>query len=164
MPRMRYRRRRTYPRLTAWTVAVLTVAAVVLGFVVESRAASWWELNFWLPGPSYRAVVPLCDEPGPLAKIQARFGTKEYRFWNSDLELVQFEQVREVAFMPWASGTIPRRFCSGKVLISDGKRRTIYYSIAEDTGMIGATYGVEWCVVGLDRNWAYNPACKMARP
>jgi hypothetical protein len=26
------------------------------------------------------------------------------------------------------------------------------------------TWGVEWCVVGLDRNWAYNPRCKMARP
>ena len=25
-------------------------------------------------------------------------------------------------------------------------------------------WGVEWCVVGLDRNWAYNPACKMAQP
>jgi hypothetical protein len=24
--------------------------------------------------------------------------------------------------------------------------------------------GIEWCIVGLDRNWAYNPACKMARP
>ena len=24
--------------------------------------------------------------------------------------------------------------------------------------MIGMTWGVEWCVVGLDRNWAYNPA------
>jgi hypothetical protein len=23
---------------------------------------------------------------------------------------------------------------------------------------------VEWCVVGLDRNWAYNPSCKAARP
>jgi hypothetical protein len=30
--------------------------------------------------------------------------------------------------------------------------------------MIGASWGVEWCVVGLDRNWAYNPACRMARP
>ena len=29
---------------------------------------------------------------------------------------------------------------------------------------IGATFGVEWCVVGLDRNWAYNPFCKMAQP
>ena len=33
-----------------------------------------------------------------------------------------------------------------------------------DTGMIAASWGVEWCVVGLDRDWAYNPRCKMARP
>jgi hypothetical protein len=26
------------------------------------------------------------------------------------------------------------------------------------------TWGVEWCVVGLDRNMAYNPNCQMARP
>ena len=24
--------------------------------------------------------------------------------------------------------------------------------------MIGASWGVEWCVVGVDRNWANNPA------
>jgi hypothetical protein len=30
--------------------------------------------------------------------------------------------------------------------------------------VIGSEYGVEWCVAGLDRNWAYNPACRAARP
>jgi hypothetical protein len=50
------------------------------------------------------------------------------------------------------------------VRISDGSNHTLHYSIGEDTGMIGSTWGVEWCVVGLDRNWAYNPACKMAQP
>ena len=55
---------------------------------------------------------------------------------------------------PWAANTIPRRFCSGIVEISDGRKHAIHYSIAEDTGIIGATWGVEWCVVGLDRNWA----------
>ena len=30
--------------------------------------------------------------------------------------------------------------------------------------MIGASWGVQWCVIGLDRNWAYNPACKAAGP
>jgi hypothetical protein len=44
------------------------------------------------------------------------------------------------------------------------RRHAVYYWIGEDTGIIGATWGVRWCVVGLDRNWAYNPACKMARP
>jgi hypothetical protein len=70
----------------------------------------------------------------------------------------------DIPFRPWAEGTIPRRFCSGKVLVSDGRWRPVYYSIIEDSGMIGWKWGVEWCVVGLDRNWAYNPSCKMARP
>jgi hypothetical protein len=72
--------------------------------------------------------------------------------------------VHQIAFSPWAPGTIPRRFCRAVAQVSDGRKHAVYYWIGEDTGMIGASWGVEWCVVGLDRNWAYNPACKMARP
>ena len=46
----------------------------------------------------------------------------------------------------------------------DGKPRPVYFSIIEDGGFAGFTDGVEFCVVGLDRNWAFNPACKAARP
>jgi hypothetical protein len=65
---------------------------------------------------------------------------------------------------PWAVDTIPRRFCTGTVVVSDGVKRRVNYSIIEDGGMIGGTWGVEWCVLGLDRNWAYNPQCRMALP
>jgi hypothetical protein len=84
--------------------------------------------------------------------------------WNSDLKIVMFEKIHETSFRAWAANTIPHRFCSGLVKVSDGSTHVIHYSIGEDTGMIGATWGVEWCVVGLDRNWAYNPACQMALP
>jgi hypothetical protein len=127
-------------------------------------AANWFEMNIWLSGPRYDARLPLCDEPFALGKIQSRFARKEGRFWGSDLEIVRFERVREVAFRPWAANTIPRRFCSARVLTSDGKWRMAHYSIIEDGGMIGANWGVEWCVVGADRNWAYNPACRAAKP
>jgi hypothetical protein len=30
--------------------------------------------------------------------------------------------------------------------------------------MIGMDWGVNFCVQDLDRNWAYNPACRAARP
>jgi hypothetical protein len=63
-----------------------------------------------------------------------------------------------------AEQSIPRRYCSAQARISDGISRMVHFVIAEDTGLIGASWGVEWCVVGLDRNWAYNPGCKMARP
>jgi len=128
------------------------------------QAASWLEMNFYLSGPRYEAVLPPCDAPGALGKIQARFAEKEGRFWHSELRILGFDKVRETAVRPWAEDAIPRRFCTARVLVSDGITRTVNYSIIEDGGMIGQTYGVEWCVVGLDRNWAYNPACRAAKP
>jgi hypothetical protein len=113
-------------------------------------------------GQRYEGVLPPCE--AALDKIASRFAQKEGHFWNSDLRILEFEGVREIAFRPWAVGTIPRRFCTAMALVSDGKKHAVNYWIGEDTGMIGMTWGVEWCVVGLDRNWAYNPRCKMAQP
>jgi hypothetical protein len=145
-------------------IAMVLAVAWVAFAPAPVHAANWLEKNFWLWGPEYEGVLPPCDLPAALARIGSRFEQKEGRFWNSGLEIVGFENIRETAFRPWAPDTIPRRFCSGVVLINDGSRRPVHYSIAEDTGIIGATWGVEWCVVGIDRNWAYNPACRMARP
>jgi hypothetical protein len=129
---------------------------------LPAQAASWFEQHIYMIGPRYDAVVPACDYG--LGVIASRFATKEGRFWNSSLTIQGFENVRQVAFHPWANDTIPRRFCTATAIVSDGKKRRVNYLIGEDTGFVGATWGVEWCVVGLDRNWAYNPACKMARP
>lgn len=148
----------------ARTAAALAVFAASGVWASTAYAAGLLEKNFYLSGPRYDAVVPGCDNPDALAKITSRFSEKESTFWNSALQIVSFSQVREVAFRPWAVQTIPRRFCTGKVLVSDGVERRVNYSIGEDTGIIGATWGVEWCVVGLDRNWAYSPACRMALP
>jgi hypothetical protein len=129
-----------------------------------ASAANWLEMNFYLSGPEYEGKLPPCDYPDALVKIASRFNQTENMYWAIDLRVVNFERIRQTAFRPWAANTIPRRFCSGIVEVSDGRRHTIYYSIAEDTGMIGASWGIEWCIVGLDRNWAYNPACKIAGP
>ena len=139
-------------------------AALAIGIAISApaQAAGWLEKNFYLSGPNYDGVLPPCE--AALGRIAARFGEKESRFWNTDLQILDFERVRETAYRPWAAGTIPRRFCSAVALVSDGRKHQVNYWIGEDTGMIGASWGVEWCVVGLDRDWAYNPRCKMARP
>ena len=133
-----------------------------LGTLAPAQAASWLEKNIYLTGPNYDGVLPPCE--AALGTIASRFAQKEGQFWNSDLQILDFERIRETAFRPWARGTIPRRFCSAVALVSDGRKHRVNYWIGEDTGMIGMTWGVEWCVVGLDRNWAYNPTCKMAQP
>lgn len=135
---------------------------IAIGASLPASAAGLLEKNFYLSGPNYDGDPPACE--AALGKIAWRFAQKEGRFWNSDLQILDFEKVREIAYRPWAKGTIPRRFCTAVALVSDGKKHAVNYWIGEDTGMIGQTWGVEWCVVGLDRNWAYNPRCKMARP
>jgi hypothetical protein len=144
--------------------SAVAITLVVSFAAAPASAANLLELNFYLGGPRYDGVLPPCDAPEAFDNIQHRFGQKEGRFWNSDLKIVGFEKVRETAFRPGPPNTIPRRFCSAVALVSDGLKHPIHYSIGENTGMIGAGWGVEWCVVGLDRNWAYSPACKMARP
>lgn len=41
---------------------------------------------------------------------------------------------------------------------------TVWYSIIEDGGFLGASWGVDFCVEGFDRSWTYAPNCRMARP
>jgi hypothetical protein len=140
--------------------------ALALGVTASSQphAANIFEKNFWLSGPRYSRDLPSCDTPAALDRIIANFRNKEFRFWNSDLRIVGIENIQETALQPWAAQSIPRRYCSGTAVINDGARHPLYYSIAEDTGMIGFSWGVNFCVAGLDRNLAYNPDCRAAKP
>jgi hypothetical protein len=151
-------------RVTKQRAAIIAAALIGSIFGEPASAANWLEKTFYLIGPRFDSQLPSCDDSSALSTIQRRFSTKEGRFWNSDLQITNFDQIREVAYRPWADGTIPRRFCSGRAQTSDGHWRTVRYSIVEDGGMIGANWGVQWCVVGVDRNWAYNPECKAAGP
>ena len=140
----------------------LAAALAVLGFGQAAEAANPLQLNFGLFGPSYDGRVAVCEAAVPT--IISQFREKESTFWNSDLTITAYGRIHETAFRPWQSDNIPRRYCTGDVMLSDGKVRNVHYSIIEDGGFAGFGQGVEWCVTGLDRNWAYNPGCKAARP
>src|SRR5712664_2358716 len=127
-----------------------------------AEAANPLELNFGLFGPRYDGRVKECE--AALGTITSQFEEKESKFWNSALQITAYGRVHETAFRPWQSDNIPRRYCSADVMLSDGKMRSVHYSIIEDGGFAGFGQGVEWCVTGLDRNWAYSPSCRAARP
>ena len=113
---------------------------------------------------AYSVDLPPCDDPGVLARISDRFAQKESGYWNSPLQIGGYDRIREIGFRSNGLGYIPRRYCVARVLGSDTKERTVIYDVEESLGMIGWGYGVEWCVVGLDRNLAYAPACGALRP
>jgi hypothetical protein len=112
----------------------------------------------------YDSVLPTCDDPAPLGEIQSLFHDRESEFWRTGLEIVGFERVREIGFRSNGLDYIPRRYCEARVQMNDEKVRSVSYSINKDLGIFGYGFGVEWCVVGLDRNNSDAPNCKMARP
>ena len=112
----------------------------------------------------YSGLVPPCTEAGALQAIQSRFQDREDEYWHSGLRIVSFDRVDEIGFRSNGLDYIPRRYCLARAVMNDQKLRTVSYSIGEATGSIGFTDGVDFCVNGLDRNDAYSPACKMARP
>jgi hypothetical protein len=142
--------------------AALGVLLGLFGSGQAALAANPLELNFGLFGPKYDGRVKECE--AALGTITTLFWEKESTFWNSSLRITGYGQVHETAFRPWQSDNIPRRFCSAEVMLSDSTLHHVHYSIIEDGGFAGYGQGVEWCVTGLDRNWAYNPGCKAARP
>ncbi len=148
-------------------LAVLALAGAGLFLALttpRADAASLLEKNFWLSGPNYSGNVPRCDEQQALNMIAQHFSETERTYWASNLAITGFDKMYEIAFRPWGPEYQPRRYCGGRVYTNDNHRRAIYYSIIEDGGFMGASWGVEWCIVGLDRNYAYAPSCKMARP
>jgi hypothetical protein len=113
---------------------------------------------------SFTAVLPGCSDASVLGRIQGRFSSREGTYWNSQLSIIGFEKVAAVADRPWGADFVPRRFCTGVALMSDGAKRRVDYMLKEDLGIIGATWGLNWCVNGLDYNRNYAPECRMAQP
>jgi hypothetical protein len=119
---------------------------------------------------SFDAQIPRCDDPAVLERIQSRFSEKEGAYWSSDVELTKLEHARQVGWRNWGADHIPRRYCQARATTNEPapphrpRTRMVDYSIVEDGGFAGYGYGVEWCVRGLDRNLAYAPHCKAARP
>ena len=112
----------------------------------------------------YDGDLPACGDQGVLSTISARFARKESEYWNTSLEIVSFDRVKLLAVRPWGLDHIPRNFCTARALLNDDSYHDVSYSVAEDTGIIGFGTGVEWCLLGLDRDLAYAPACQLARP
>ena len=158
-----FRRSVFFTRLKRFHLGVALGALFgLLALGQAAEAANPLELNFWLSGPRYDGRVANCE--AALPTITSQFQEKESTFWNSALQITGYGRIHETAFRPWQSDNIPRRYCSADVMLTDGKPRTVHYSIIEDGGFASSGQGVEWCVTGLDRDWAYNPNCKAARP
>jgi len=112
----------------------------------------------------YVGDVYKCDEPAILSRIQGVWRTTQNAYWHVDLQLLSFDRIKELSLRGDGTEYIPRRFCIARGHFSDDSVHTVIYDIEEGQGIIGFGDGVEYCVVGIDRNFAFSPACSSLRP
>ena len=118
------------------------------------------EKRYW----QYSGEIPACDNPDVLSRITDRFQATESEYWDSKLEIVGFDAIKVVGLRTWGLDHIPRNFCVARAKLNDNSVHQVSYNVSENLSIIGSGFGVEYCVVGLDREFAYAPDCKMALP
>ncbi|WP_342360690.1 hypothetical protein [Terrarubrum flagellatum] len=114
--------------------------------------------------PSWSGAIPACGDPAVISDVQQQFAQREDNYWRLGLRISSVDRIRSIGYQPWGADYIPRRFCVARAIMSDGRVRTLSYNIIERGAIIGWSWGTEWCVSGLDREFYFAPDCKMARP
>ena len=109
--------------------------------------------------------MPACDDAGVLSTISGRFGQTQREFWDP--------QSRDPGLRSRTRNRLPlqRPVLHSAPLLRRPRRddairktRTVAYAVGTQLGIIGVTWGVEWCVVGIDPTLAYAPDCEVIRP
>jgi hypothetical protein len=112
----------------------------------------------------FSGVVETCDADFVINELAVRIAARERDFGYSSLEILGFDGIAQTGFRSNGLSYIPRRYCRAEAMFNDGVRRKVVYNIGERTGFIGLSFGLTWCVVGLDREHAFGADCKAAGP
>jgi len=142
-------------------------AAVVLCVASIGGAGSARADNFTFYFDAIRKAPwngPMCDNPSVLRRVSSHFNQAEAEYWHTGDRLAQITRAREIAFKDWQPTMIARRYCAGSAYLSDGRQYDLVYWIRSEQGFAGVGWGVQFCLVGRDREYAYAPVCRMLRP
>jgi hypothetical protein len=112
----------------------------------------------------FDGALPACDDQSILQQITVRFDQAESQYWNSGLAILSYDAIVETGYRTTGLDFIPRRYCQARAIMNDGKVRNVVYHLSEKQGPLGWGAGVEWCVVGLDRHYAFGRNCRAALP
>ena len=139
-------------------IKALAAAGIALGALVPASAAD-------MVGGVYAQQPDACGDTRVLDRIASRF---DYQVRNvPNLPLVNIEQfynLGAVRYLPaHENRPIERRYCHGRVALTDGKSRDIWFLIESDMGFAGIGSNVEFCVAGFDRWYVYGGRCRVLR-
>lgn len=149
-------------RLAAAIVSVLAILAAAVGAAAPAVAE-----NFTFYRDAHRDGPwkgPACDDPKVLGRIASHFDQAEAAYWHTGIRMAHITEARESAFRDWDPLIIATRYCTGSAYLTDGRNYGLVYWLRSEQSFAGVSWGVQFCLLGRDRDFAYAPACKMLRP
>lgn len=108
--------------------------------------------------------LPLCDDPDVHRIIAARFAYADREYYRGIASIDAFDHISETALIADRPSPLARRYCRARVHMSDERTRTMFYMIEEDASFVSWSWGVEFCIRGLDRWRVYDGKCRTVRP
>lgn len=142
--------------LRSAAIAILVIASVIPTAVLPAIAGP---LEIVLQFQSF----PLCDNERVLRRIVKRFNSAEDDTWNRGIYLDAIERTRERTVLDNEERLVPRRYCRGHALLTNGRHPTVFYLIEGGQGFAGLSYSVEFCVNGLDPWREFDGSCRVLR-
>ncbi|MEM8878721.1 MAG: hypothetical protein AAGD23_12750 [Pseudomonadota bacterium] len=103
---------------------------------------------------------PHCDNAKVIGRVQARFAETERTYWNSGLHILDIWSPREISHRHWEPALIASRSCQAHARLNDGRDVAVIYRIRSEQGFVGVSWGVDYCIVGDDPTYSYQPGCR----
>jgi hypothetical protein len=141
----------------------LQLAAAALALLVSQHALAFWYPLAHDPETGSLARIPECADRALAGAVIGRFNQTESMYSNGRHTMTAIAGMRQTDFHPMRDDKVARRWCQGTALFADGARRRLVLELGSNTGHLGLTYGLTYCVDGLDRLMAHAPNCRVLR-
>ena len=141
------------------SATVLAAAMAISSLVMASTPTSAALLDLVIQHKTF----PECHDEKVLKKIIKRFNYAENRTWHRGFTLDDIERTRESLGQSTYESPIPRRYCRGHALLSNGRHPTVFYLIEGGQGFAGNSFNVEFCISGLDEWNDHDGSCRALR-
>jgi hypothetical protein len=104
-----------------------------------------------------------CEDTGILSRITAKFRYQVRHVPHlPDVEIEEFRRIHQHRYIPFDEDQpIARRYCGATAMLSDGRKRDVWYLIEDGMGFASIGDNVEFCVSGFDRWKVYNGRCRV---
>ncbi|WP_310619007.1 hypothetical protein [Flexibacterium corallicola] len=106
--------------------------------------------------------LPSCDSMWTMYFVKSAIGNAVYPYYGG-LRVRGVEHIKETGYRLGNPSPVARRYCAGTANLSNGTQRAIYYKIIEHDGFLGLLWGVEACLLGLDKFRVYDGKCRTVR-